>query len=220
MRSLIEFMSLIMRQFYLTIAFILFLFPLFGQQKEKSAKYEKFERNINYTKGYIVLEEERIKGLIKVKSSEVGQFQSVKFVHYSGEKETYYPSDISEFGYYSNKFESIDGSFYKLLAKGKRVDLLQNVSISYGPGVMMGIAGAGAGAATPTISSSKNDTKHLRDVETGELTRVRKIDFRSQTTQLFADCPELIKKIESKEYRFRDLRTIVREYDHCNLSNE
>lgn len=186
------------------------------QGSEKSAKYKKYERSIKYTRGHIISRSgDKVKGLIKMKSGEARQFSSVKFMHYSGDIISYYPSQVKGFGYYSKNFESIDDSFYEVIRSGKKVDLLRNVSLKIGPGLMLGIAGAGAGSFSPSMNISENETMYLRNNQSNELTKVRKINFKALCLEYFSECQSVVDKIDSREYKFRDLDKIVKTFNYC-----
>ena len=70
---------------------------------------------------------------------------------------------------------------------------------------------ASTGMATGGYSYS--DEKFILQKGNGELKRPKGLTFRKDMIEYFSDCPELSKKIESKEFRKSDLESIVRFYN-------
>jgi hypothetical protein len=53
-----------------------------------------------------------------------------------------------------------------------------------------------------------------------ELVRINGLTFRKDMTEYFSDCPDISKKIEFREYRKKDIQTIVNNYNSYYANKE
>lgn len=53
----------------------------------------------------------------------------------------------------------------------------------------------------------------------GESLELSALTFRKQITEFLEDCPSLVVKIESKEYRYRDYEQIFADYNDCSTQS-
>ncbi|MGI9159778.1 MAG: hypothetical protein ACR2K1_08510 [Saprospiraceae bacterium] len=53
----------------------------------------------------------------------------------------------------------------------------------------------------------------LQKGDSGELKSIQPANFKKDMTAFFSDCPELVRKIEEKEYKREDLRAMVQFYN-------
>lgn len=169
-------------------------FPSIGQT---SKKYEKFASNINYTKGQVVtVKGETIDGVIKV-FLDLRVYSKVVMVTKDGKKHVYYPSSLKEYQVGSYRFIS-DGYFYfKEVFEGSNVGLYERQSVN--------------GSQYGSFVSGDYFYKHLPD---GELLRARRIYFQKDFKEFFLNCPDIQAKIESKEFKYKNIVEMFRYYQH------
>ena len=80
-----------------------------------------------------------------------------------------------------------------------------------------------SGSSTPGYNHSTNTVSsgytyetemHILQKKDGPLVRVRnEVNFRKEMSKYLSDCPELVKKIDQKQYRKDDIFLIVEEYN-------
>jgi hypothetical protein len=119
---------------------------------------------------------------------------------------------------------------YLLVKKKKKYKVLEEVVVggislykvvSHGAHAPMGVGFGGAGGMGMGMGMSTGFTiksYYLRRKEEKEVTHITSTDlfsknFKKAATAYFNDCPDLVEKIETKEYRKRDIRAIIEFYN-------
>lgn len=96
--------------------------------------------------------------------------------------------------------------FLKLESDGK-LKLFNYYQTQFSPGMYNDPTGSMSGG---TIISVENYILQKGD---GELKRLKGLTFKKDMAEYFSDCPALVAKIESKDFRKRDMNIIVRFYN-------
>ena len=110
----------------------------------------------------------------------------------------------------SSSWTSQRNKFLKLEVDGI-VRLYDYYATSYSPGTYS------SGSGMMTGGGSYVYERFVLQRNDGELMRPRGLRFKKDMAEFFADCPELIEKIEAGLFRKSDLEVIVREYNSkCN----
>ena len=98
---------------------------------------------------------------------------------------------------------------------GGKVSLYQQVSHGYNPGYIGG-AGSGFGFSAG-YSYSINDYYLKREGENKAFhlgsTNLFSKNFKKAASDYFKDCPSLVKKIQNKEYKKKDIRLVIEFYN-------
>ena len=180
---------------------------------QESAKYLKLKKTPEYRTGYVLTHDSvTIQGLIKRNfNNKASNYSIVKFVHTDGSKEKYYPSNILSFGYSYRKFVSDKLSFYEIIHSGKNVTLYKNVSSS-----SWSTPGA-PGMGSTTYYSTNENFYVKRDCER-TFTKVRKKRFKEDFSAYFNDCESIRTQILEDQVTYKDIKTIVRNYNACVLN--
>ena len=96
-----------------------------------------------------------------------------------------------------------------------KVSLYQKISYGHSPGVVGG-AGGGFGFS-PGYSYSINNYYLKREGQTSAFhlgsTNVFSKNFKKAASDYFKDCSSLVKKIQNKEYKKKDIRAVVEFYN-------
>ena len=71
----------------------------------------------------------------------------------------------------------------------------------------------GAGGSTMMVSNSYAVERYILQKGTGQLKQPKELSFRKDMMEYFSDCPALVEKIENRELRARDIKTIVNMYN-------
>lgn len=190
---------------------IVIFFLALCAQGQNNEKYQKYKRNYNYRRGYIITwDSVKLEGLIKDNMmSETRKFSKIIFVSKDGIKSKYSPSEIQEFKYSGYKFISDSSSFYQRIYGGSKVSLYKNMSANY-------MMGGSAGPGLPAMGySSTSVNYYVRKTNETEFKLVKKSGFKSEFVIYFGDCESLKIKIENKELKSEDIRQIVAEYNSC-----
>ena len=188
----------------------LFLFITYISQAQESEKYLKLKAKPHYLNGYVILKNDtRIQGVLKVKGYNPPYlYNQVKFVNKEGVKNTYYPSQLKEYGYNSYKFISIGSYFYRVDEEGDRALLLAKVVVS----TSYGAPGAGGVPSTYSTSSLEH---YVKKTDSSALLTVKKRKFIEKFTEFFNDCEEVVNKIYSEEVDHRGIKKLVELYNNC-----
>lgn len=151
----------------------------------------------------------------------------VKYVDENGKKQTLKPDDAREIIFtYNNEtvrmlsrlntlqfvggtilLSSGDNIFLKLVEDGP-VQLFLYYYTQNTPGTINPSSGAMTGGFM-----YDTDRYILQKGVRGELKQIKGMSFRKDMAEYFADCPELVKKIEEKEFKREDMEAIVRFYN-------
>jgi len=86
----------------------------------------------------------------------------------------------------------------------------RNVKKSAG-GFGMGIGSIGAVSMSMGVSMSYTDTLYLCEAE-GKTLQLRRSNYKELLARAFADDPDLVQKIQTKQLRFGELNEIIRRY--------
>jgi hypothetical protein len=153
--------------------------------------------------------------------------RKVKYYDVNGKKQTLKPKDAKEI-HFTYKNERIrmrarrntssflggtfslnagDYIFLRLLEDGP-VQLFLYYYTQNSPGVVDPTTGIMTGGLM-----YDTDRCLLQKGDAGELTPIRALFFKKDMSAFFSDCPELVKKIEEKEFKREHLREIVQFYN-------
>ena len=153
--------------------------------------------------------------------------RKVKYYDENGEKQTLKPEEAKEI-HFTYRKEAIcmrtryntlafiggninlgagDYIFLKLVEDGT-VQLFLYYYTQNSPGVVNPSTGIMTGGML-----YDTDRYILQKGDAGELKQLRALQFKKDMTAFFSDCPELVRKIEEKEYKREDLRAMVQFYN-------
>lgn len=193
-------------------SFPIILLLLLGStlQAQESEKYLSLQKRYAYQEGYIItLDDEKVEGLVYQNPiNAMKEYYLVVFIHKDGTKVKYRPRHVKKYGYSMYNFVSDNGSFYKEVEIGPAVCLYEKMeNQSY-------TTGGHYGSASQSFSSSKS---YLYLRKTGESTfkRVRKFNFKDEYSMYFRDCPMVKEEIQNRNFTYKNLSRIVREYNYC-----
>lgn len=162
-------------------------------------KYEKYSSKYNYRSGYIITKRGvKIEGLIKDLTGELQKHKRVVFVSKEGQKSTYYPSGIAEYGLSSKRYVSNGSNFFELVYETKAITLYK---------LRYAISGYGGNSASYLSSSY-----YVKRTSEHKFVEIRRMGFRKNLRNYFSDCPLLQEKIENKELTHKDAMKIVKFY--------
>ncbi|HEX6226778.1 MAG TPA: hypothetical protein VFZ52_20305 [Chryseolinea sp.] len=147
----------------------------------------------------------------------------VKYLDASNKKITIRPDDAKEISFKWNGrdvrmlsvnddlelgslFSSHDRVFLKLEIDGA-VKLFTCFWTQSSPGMYNATTGGVTGGTTYSVE------KYALKMRNGPLTRPRGLAFRKDMTEFFADCPELVERIQSRDFKKGDLELMVRVYN-------
>jgi hypothetical protein len=167
----------------------------------------------------------RLKGSASVKFRKDKKTKATKYHFKDLEKVTFYNEDeATTYVYFSIKeklkpkvLEEIlvgEISLYRIVIRG------QHAGFGIG-GVGPGGFGSGGGMAFGMghgYTIKNYYVKRANEIEVSHLgsTSLFSKNFKKAASKYFEDCPELVDKIQTKEYRKRDLRSIIEFYNtHC-----
>ncbi|WP_190808398.1 hypothetical protein [Flagellimonas sp. S3867] len=106
----------------------------------------------------------------------------------------------------------------EMVSTGEKATLFRKISVGYNPGVPAP-GGYGTGAIPTHYSISSSYVRKAGEDEAVYLgnNQLFSKNFKKGATELFQDCPSLIKKIENKEYKKKDIKDIIEFYNNeCN----
>ncbi|MEM7513161.1 MAG: hypothetical protein AAF388_19690 [Bacteroidota bacterium] len=193
-----------MREFILLV-FIASLAPTPGNFLLSQSEYKL----LNYYPGTITLSDStKLVGKIKELNG-VKPFKKVIFISSDGIEKKYKPSMILRYSTQIKTYVSVQGKFMEVIHKGSRVSLLLHGKNKWystnfiGPGI-------------PIIPfPTKKTTYYLQREDPRFAKEVKKSMFKVVFSNYFKDCPELATLISEGEYKHKDIRKIVWEYNAC-----
>lgn len=159
----------------------------------------------------------KVEGLCKLKTN-----GEVKFIKNKGDKKTlFYHSQISkveiiddEITTYEYKYiDEYSSEWLELLIKGE-VSLYTTSISSYHMNNSLNTGGMngmtfGGGTTTYYYTCRQNENGVFRIASKGTISR----SFKKTASEYFKDCPEIVEKIQSKDYKKDDIEEIVRIYN-------
>jgi len=166
----------------------LFVNDLFGQK--------------DFYPGYIVTNSgDTIYGMVKDrKSSRLKIYSKIHLKNSKGKKRKYGPGEILAYESGGNTYHSVwyrERQFLKVIEKGY-------VTYYYDESV--------------DEDGYLFETKLLKRENEQRFTTIIGIGFRKKTMNYFADCPELVRKLDARQYRFNSLGEAVRFYNReCGM---
>lgn len=147
----------------------------------------------------------------------------VRYIDSSNQKKVLKPDDAKEISFMHNGYEirmlsvqddlqlsSLFSSQTKVFLK-LEIDGNLKLFNSYATQQSPGMYNASMGMSTGGYSYSVE--RYVLQKGNGELFRPRGISFRKDMSAFFSDCPELVQKIQNKDFRKGDLELIVKEYN-------
>ncbi|UII24403.1 hypothetical protein LVD15_13835 [Fulvivirga maritima] len=188
-----------------SILTLIFLFTLInvGYTQQESEEYLNLKNKYYYREGYIVDNDSvKIKGLIKIKH-EYKLSEIVLFVSLDGEVIKYRPDDIKGFSYSIYKFFSDGTNFYHCQYTGRKMSLYSLTKREYS---QVGNTG---------MYASSIESFYVKRSGDSEYTLVKKGRFKRDFSAYLSDCDKVAQKILNKEYKYKDIKRIVREYNFC-----
>jgi hypothetical protein len=172
----------------LIILLLLVVNDLFGQK--------------DFYPGYIVTNSgDTIYGMVKDrKSSRLKIYSKIHLKNSKGKKRKYGPGEILAYESGGNTYHSVwyrERQFLKVIEKGY-------VTYYYDESV--------------DEDGYLFETKLLKRENEQRFTTIIGIGFRKKTMNYFADCPELVRKLDARQYRFNSLGEAVRFYNReCGM---
>ncbi|NOZ46096.1 MAG: hypothetical protein GXO79_04860 [Chlorobi bacterium] len=147
----------------------------------------------------------------------------VKYYNQSGKKVVIRPDDAEEirFKYQSKEIRML--SLYNTLGLGNIFSISSNIFLKleidgnlklfnyYYTQQAPGMYSASTGMVTGGYSYSVE--KYILQKGNGKLKRTKGLTFKNDMISYFSDCPELVTKIENKEFRKKDIQSIVMYYN-------
>jgi len=106
----------------------------------------------------------------------------------------------------SSIFSSQTKIFLKLEIDGK-VRLFTSFFTQNSPGMYNASTGMSTGGYMYNVE------RYVLQKDNSQLERPRGISFRKDMSEFFSDCPELVQKIQKRDFRKGDLELIVKEYN-------
>lgn len=181
------------------------------------------EAHAKKVKGWIYRNNEKVEVTFKIQfglgSGPVYQQIQNRVVYFdkSGKRNVLKPEDATEFRFEYNGEEvrmiSVDG------------DLEDGAPMTWGSRIFLKLEIDGMVrlyrhdytqtnySSTMAMSTSYNVERYLLQKGDGKLKRPRTLTFKKDMVQYFSECPELCDKIESKEFKKRELESIVEYYN-------
>jgi hypothetical protein len=200
------------------VATSLFLVSASSGLAQDSLRYKKLMSNVDYRPGHIVDRNgNKIQGLIYDKQDpDEGTSLSyfVTIVTPDGKQVRYTPKDLKEYSISYQRYVSDSTVFLQAVKDGVRIGLFKVITprTTYMP------AGTGSLNGAPIVGSVKHvsisETYYLKRVNEKRFTRVRKGTFMDVISAYFSDCPDLSKKIKTRELTIKDLEKIVYTYNY------
>ncbi|MGY8939071.1 MAG: hypothetical protein ACKVK4_03750 [Flavobacteriales bacterium] len=145
----------------------------------------------------------------KAKKYHFKDLESVKI--YSGDAKTSYVYLLEKEKKRYKVLEEVvigDISLYKIVRHGTHAPM------GVGFGGVGGVGGMGMGmGASFTIKNYYLRKKHEKEVTQISSTHLFSKNFKKAATTYFEDCPDLVEKIATKEYRKRDIRAVIEFYN-------
>lgn len=164
----------------------------------------------------------KLEGLGKLKGSERVKFRKdkntkAKKYHFKDlERVTIYSGDERTFYVYLLEKEK---KRYKVLEEVVIGDISLYKIVRHGTHAPMGVGFGGVGGmgmgmgASFTIKNYYLRKKHEKEVTQISSTHLFSKNFKKAATTYFEDCPDLVEKIATKEYRKRDIRAVIEFYN-------
>lgn len=174
----------------------------FGQTAKK---YEKYLKKYNYETGYIeTLNGIRIEGVLKSFQG-LQVYSKVVFVSKQGVKNTYYPSQLKEYGTDYEQYKSNKSKFLKVITRSNGIGL-------YKLAVNASWSAPGPYGGAPMIYGSSSTIYYIKRLSEADFVQVRKRKFQETFSNYFSDCPKLQSKINNKEFTHKTAEKMVRFY--------
>ncbi len=187
---------------FLTIPYYIFTLLLLTNSlsAQESEKYGKFRNNVNYREGYILNKDSiKVSGLFKDKLK--NYYSKLHFVYQDGTKKKLKPTDIRGFGTPLYFYLSDGESFYKIVTKGKRVNLYSKATKHK--------------STVDGYYDIDRENFYVQKPFENAFTLVRKKNFSKEFSNYFSDCETLKVKIASKQLTHKDIEAIVNNYNKC-----
>jgi len=130
-------------------------------------------------------------------------------------------SNIGQITYVGIKVKGYEEPIVLQPIRRGKVNLYQRVTVGYNPGFVNSGFGGGMGYTGAGYNYSFNDfyVKKQGEAEAFHLgsNQLFTKNFKEAASDFFKDCPELVKKIEDKEFKKKQLKEIVEFYNNqCN----
>lgn len=184
----------------LTSLSVFLLILLTNGISQDSSNYFNKKNNYKYSEGYIVTKDStRIEGLIKNEQFfEVNRFRFVTIIAKDGNKFSFFPSEVIEYGYSNYKFVSDDSKFYQIVKTGNKVSLYRNLYQN---------------PYNPSVGGS--EIFYVKKTNESVYKMVKKNKFKVEFAEYFGDCESLKLKIQNKELTHKNIVEIVSKYNWC-----
>jgi hypothetical protein len=162
----------------------------------------------DYLCGYIINNEhDTIHGMIKDRNEfPLRKYSKIRFIDQRGKKKKLGPGDIRGYVRSSMHYETrwYDGKvrFLRPVVKGWVSYYQYEYAINSDDG------------------SSIETEKLLQRFGENNFYEVEFLWFRKRMIDYFSDCPEIVVKLQNKEYRFRDLEKLVADYNRIMLARK
>jgi hypothetical protein len=205
---------------------LILLLVSFGANAQSFELSKKYERLLDggYAKGYIVTNDsDTLNGILKFRKNSTDEVSSLWFFNSEGKRNYIEPLDITGLKCGYLKYYSNEGSIFLILYEGDHIDLVKNVTAMSNMQIIRDFA----------LSYVENETNgylsaefldplipefpllFLRFKEDQRYVEIRRKDFKSNYAQIFEDCNEVVVKIDNGDYEYKDLNSLVREFDSC-----
>lgn len=185
------------------IAMVLVSTVAYGQTE--SAVYKKYLSKKKYAEGFVLLKDStKVNGAIKSPSGMLG---TISMITKDGEKRSFTFNEMLAYKKGSRYFETDGLMFYELIKRGKNVSYYERIvttSMPAGNGMMM---------------TSSQTLKYFRKKGSMYFEKVGGLNFAKDMARYFSDCPELVTKIEKKQFSYSDPELLISYYDRCSISD-
>lgn len=128
----------------------------------------------------------------------------IVFIPINGEKRTFFPNEISEFGTLSDKYVSNEKLFFEVIKEGKKVSLYRTLVWKFR---------SDPSNLNKVTERYEDEDFYIKRSSETEFKQVKGLNFKVKFGEYFADCVYLKAKIEMGEYTIKDIEKIVYSYN-------
>lgn len=205
------------KSYSLSFLFLFLGILAFAQEAEYSKKYLRLKDDKRYQEGYVVENNgDTIRGILRLKYNPSYEISSFWFITKEGKRIYYEPLEVQVFSMGENKYLSNEGSFFLVLYEGQKVDLLQNITITYGIDVLTTLFLNSTYVRIFKEFNAQRPVSHLRIDKSKEFIMIRKSNFKETISTAFYNCSTIEQNISMMTYEIENLIAIIEEYDNCN----
>ncbi|SDL10302.1 hypothetical protein SAMN05421823_104382 [Catalinimonas alkaloidigena] len=173
--------------------------------RAQGEQYEKYQDKSNYVHGYVILPDGTKRGgMLKVPSlNKLFAYSQVNMVDKAGVKHTHQPRELKGYQLGSRRFVSDGKRFLEVVIDGP----VLLCEYKYWQYMTVGPGSAG------TSRASSDFYVRWSEEEAFEYVKGRK--FKERWGKRLAACPDVQAAVQNEELRYRDMETIIRQYNRC-----